>query len=187
MQQITQRSRVIVGLLSLAVLVGAALTSSPAQAQSTGVGPYFAPPAWNRTLPSAARFMILSNFASAAVLDRETGLVWEKSPTDALLWDTSRRACLDKAVGGRKGWRLPSIPELASLIDPNQSNPALPSGHPFVILPFNHEHWSATTNADITTRAWLVEFRNYGAVGENDKDRTAHVWCVRGPMNADAY
>jgi hypothetical protein len=168
------------------VLVGAALTSSPAQAQ-TGVGPYFAPPAWNRTLPSAARFMILSNFAGAAVLDRETGLVWEKSPTDQAQWGPSRLACIIKNVGGRKGWRLPSITELASLIDPNQSNPALPSGHPFVILPFNHQHWSATTNADITTSAWYVEFRNYGAVGEDDKGRTAHVWCVRGPMNADAY
>ena len=69
MQQRMPHSSVIVGFLSLAVLVGAALTSSPAQAD-TGAGPYYAPPAWDRTLPSAARFMVLTNFASLAVLDR---------------------------------------------------------------------------------------------------------------------
>ena len=69
MQQRRPHSRVMVGLLSLAVLVGAALTSSLAQAD-TGAGPYYAPPAWDRTLPSAGRFMVLTNFASLAVLDR---------------------------------------------------------------------------------------------------------------------
>ena len=34
-------------------------------------------------------------------------------------------------VGGTKGWRLPSVAELASLVDPANSNPALPTGHPF--------------------------------------------------------
>jgi hypothetical protein len=185
MQQQKPRSRVIVGLLSLAVFVGAALTSSPAQAE-TGVGPYYAPPAWARTLPSAARFMTLSNFAGAAVLDRETGLVWEKSPTGALQWGPSRLACINKTVGGRKGWRLPSITELASLIDPNQSNPALPSGHPFLIPPVEHNHGSATTDAVDSTRAWAVDIDG-SHVLSSGKDETTHIWCVRGPMNADQY
>ena len=37
----------------------------------------------------------------------------------------------DKEVGGRKGWRLPSIYELANLVDTTQQNPSLPKGHPF--------------------------------------------------------
>ena len=67
-----------------------------------------------------------------AVLDKETGLVWEKSP------DTTTRTRVDalyyaysKNVGGRGGWRLPKAEELRTLIDPTQRNPALPSGHPF--------------------------------------------------------
>ena len=35
-------------------------------------------------------------------------------------------------LGGRKGYRLPTIEELSSLIDPNQEYPALPVDHPFV-------------------------------------------------------
>src|SRR5690348_14717197 len=42
----------------------------------TAVGTYFVPPASNQTLATNARFVILSNFNSDAVLDRETGLVW---------------------------------------------------------------------------------------------------------------
>jgi len=182
MQQKTQHRGIIVGFLSLSVLVGAALTTSPAQAQNIGVGPYFAPPAWARTLPSAARFMILSNFASAAVLDRETGLVWEKSPDPtSYTWNDSRYQCINKNVWGRKGWRLPSIPELASLIDPNVTpGPTLPLGHPFTgVLP--EVYWSETTNYHNPDAAWYVNFYD-ATVFDIDKTDPTHGWCVRGPM-----
>ena len=57
----------------------------------------------------------LTAFNSDAVLDKETGLVWEKSPaTTAGTSSSARSTCANKAVGGRKGWRLPSMPELAT-------------------------------------------------------------------------
>ena len=34
---------------------------------------------WDKKLPSASRFTILSAFGDAAVRDDETGLVWEKT------------------------------------------------------------------------------------------------------------
>ena len=37
-------------------------------------------PAGDQTLPANKRFLVLSNFANAAVLDKETGLVWERLP-----------------------------------------------------------------------------------------------------------
>ena len=36
------------------------------------------PPTWSQKLPAAQRFVIVLD--GAAVLDKETGLVWEKSP-----------------------------------------------------------------------------------------------------------
>jgi hypothetical protein len=198
MQQRMPHSSIIVGFLSLAVLVGAALTSSLAQAQSVGVGPYYAPPSWNRTLPSAARFMVLTNFASAAVLDRETGLVWEKTPTIiSTTWSGARGTCANLVVvGGRKGWRLPSLPELASLVDPNVTpGPTLPPGHPFTTGPTGVQsanYWSATTLAldppaiVAPTAAWIVNFGT-GNVFAGIKSGGVLVWCVRGAMNADAY
>src|SRR5689334_24283490 len=73
---------------------------------------------WDKKLPGAARFTVLSAFGDAAVRDDETGLVWEKTvETTEMSWTDARARCADKDVGGRKGWRLPSISELASLVD----------------------------------------------------------------------
>jgi hypothetical protein len=33
-------------------------------------GPYYATPSWDQTLPANTRFVVLSNFANAAMLDR---------------------------------------------------------------------------------------------------------------------
>ena len=149
------------------------------------------PQNWDQTLPAATRFVVLSDFANAAVRDNETGLVWEKSPeaTDAI-WTDAALICVNKKVGDRKGWRLPSIPELASLIDPTVTSPGLklPVGHPFTNIQLSQAkgYWSATTMAANAALAWHVFFDN-GAVTGNGKLVTDFVWCVRGPMNADAY
>jgi len=69
--------------------------------------------------------------ADDVVLDKETGLVWERAPSSGMMnWDTAVCNCYDKYLGGRKGWRLPTIEELTSFVDPN-NNPTLPVGHPF--------------------------------------------------------
>ena len=75
MPQQRRCSGIIIGLLSLGLLAGTAVTASPAQAAS-GPGPYYAEPAWDRKM-GAGRFLILTNWNSEAVLDKETGLVWE--------------------------------------------------------------------------------------------------------------
>ena len=78
--------------LGLIVLVMVAFVTGPANAQTTANGPYYATPSWDQTLActttaNCPRFIVLSNMSSAAVLDRETGLVWERSPsTSAFSW-----------------------------------------------------------------------------------------------------
>lgn len=131
-------------------------------------------------------------FNSDAVLDKNTGLVWEKSPTTTVAtpeqWFLARVTCATiKTVGGQKGWRLPSMPELSSLVDPSVASggPTLPPGHPFLNVQ-NTFYWSATTNAENSTVAWLVDFGT-GNVGGSGKTNSFQVWCVRGGMNADQY
>ena len=142
---------------------------------------------WDDKVAGKARWMVLKEFSEEAVLDKETQLVWEKSPSmTTSFWFDARRTCADKAVGNRKGWRLPAFAELATLIDPTApSAPFLPLLHPFIdVQPQNY--WSATTDADFVFDAWIVDFSS-GFVGTGDKFSPFYTWCVRGGMNADKY
>jgi len=135
------------------------------------------PPTWSQKLPAAQRFVEVLD--GAGVLDKETGLVWEKSPdTTARTWTEAIYYCYNKTVGGRKGWRLPTVDELESLVDPTQFSPALPSGHPFLNVR-SVDYWSSTTYASTTDHAWFVSMF-VGEVGNYDKSFYNSVWPVRG-------
>ena len=164
----------------------------PGVAQTTSNGPYYATPAWDQklqcdTLATCPRFIVLSNWNSDAVLDRETGLVWERSPstTSTFTWEDAQTHCNQLNVGNRKGWRLPTIQELASLVDPTQSNPALPAGHPFSNVLSFVPYWSATTGATDASRAWVVLFGSGDVVSGFPKSLTGLAWCVRGGQGVD--
>jgi hypothetical protein len=148
--------------------------------------------AWSNVIPNASkRFVVLDDFMNQAVLDRETGLVWERAPASSpLSWlgqNGARGYCAEKNVGGRKGWRLPAIIELSSLIDPavQAPGPTLPAGHPFTGIQSSF-YWSTSTFVDLPDNAWGVNFHN-GTVTPGVKVGAVPVWCVRGPMNADVY
>jgi hypothetical protein len=145
---------------------------------------------WDQKLAASKRFVVLASFNNEAVLDKETQLVWERAPaTTTQTWTSGLHACLQSTKGGRKGWRLPSVTELASLIDPSVASPGptLPAGHPFTAnAPSGAIYWSATSNAATPTLAWLVSFGS-GNVFTLNKVDTDRVWCVRGGMNADQY
>jgi|RhiMetdeSRZDD1v2_1073273.scaffolds.fasta_scaffold721485_1 hypothetical protein len=143
------------------------------------------PPTWSAILPAESRFKLV--MGNAAVLDRETGLVWEQSPdTTHFAWgDISFDLfCNDKAVGNRKGWRIPTIEELASLVDPSVPLPGrtLPSGHPFSNV--QATYWSANTTLSDTSSAWAVFFED-GAVSPAKKFNGFFLWCVRGGQGID--
>ncbi len=181
MKQRRRRNRFIIGVLALGLLAGGALTARPAQAVD---GPYYAKPAWDQ-VKGAGRFLVLTNWNKEAVLDKATGQVWEKAPiVPATSWWNARDTCANKAVGGRKGWRLPSVVELSNLVDPANADPALPTGSPFSI--FSIGYWSASAHAELSTGACLVDFFN-GLVLSPGKTDSGLVWCVRDGMNAEAY
>ena len=139
---------------------------------------------WDKNLPNASRFSLLANFGGAAVRDNNTGLVWEQSPSTALRdWASATNDCVSKAVGGAFGWRLPSVIELNSVRDPSLPPPYVPNLFSGVQA---SNYWTATTVASTPDAAWDVRFLN-GLVSRSSKGGNLLVWCVRGPMNADAY
>jgi hypothetical protein len=171
----------IIAILT-AMLIVPGMVKAGSLEPSAGPGPTMKtldeiPPTWSQKLPAAQRFVIVLD--GEAVLDKETGLVWEKSPdTTKRTWLNAITHCYLKNVGGRSGWRLPTIEELASLIDTTRSNPALPTGHPFLNVQSDF-YWSSTPLADNTVNAWGVTL-SLGLVGFANKSTTFYVWPVRG-------
>lgn len=188
--QVKRRQRWLVRLMAMGSMVAVLSASGPVQAQTTSNGPYYATPSWDQTLSPATRFILLSNFNSEAVLDRETGLVWQRSLTDpsTIEWARARSRCVRARVGnGELGWRLPSVTELMSLIDPTQEKPALPPNHPFLGVIPDGFYWSSTKSAQVPTSTWVVNMSTGIASEEPQGNDQVHIWCVRGGMNAAAY
>jgi hypothetical protein len=189
--------------LGLSVFCALAVLNGPADAQTTANGPYYATPSWAQQLQrdtqaTCPRFIVLSNWSSEAVLDRETGLVWERSPqtgqgagNDPVDWSTARLSCAQRDVGGRVGWRLPSPAELASLEDPSMPFLALklPAGHSFAnVVGLLASYWTATADADLPADdAWVVSFGVHPGAGIQIKGLGALLWCVRGGGPLDSY
>ena len=154
--------------------------------------------AWDENHQGAGRFTVLKSFGGAAVRDNNTGLVWEQAPDGTFRkWgpgigfdpDSATLYCANRIIGGQKGWRLPSMPELASLIEPNAG---LPTNLPFSnSQPFCY--WSATAVADNPGAVWGVNCTvsitspTVAFMTLLYKIEPARAWCVRGGMNADQY
>lgn len=173
--------------LGIIVLVMIGLATSPAKAAGPNVsGPYYTIPSWSQTLPASTRFIVLANMNGDAVLDKETGLVWEKSPSFELFsWGLAHNHCNTLAKGNRMGWRLPTLQELSSLVDPSVAPPILPAGHPFP-SDISGQFWSASSSVLYPTSAWVINFSLYNPQGLLDKlNPNVPAWCVRSGQGVD--
>lgn len=136
------------------------------------------PPSWYQILSADKRFALVMN--DEAVLDKETGLVWERSPSIEIMeqLEDSIKYAYDKIIANRKGWRLPTIEELSSLVDTTQKNPSLPQVHPFHNIQSGF-YYSRTKSGSIGTTTyieWGVDFSD----GHATMYGARYIWCVRG-------
>jgi len=129
--------------------------------------------------------------SNGTVTDNRTGLIWLKNASclssknweDALTYanNLANGTCslTDGSTAGQ--WRLPNRFELESLIDLQNYNFALPTGHPFTGV-VALSYWSSTTDAGAAHQyAWVVRYVSGivdGALKINAA--TLYVWPVRG-------
>ena len=174
------------GRTLIVLIVGAlALSARPTQAQN---GPYYAVPSWDQTLPNSTRFIVV--MGGAAVLDRETGLVWEQAPNVSRNFtqpEAIAQCLVNRTTGGRSGWRLPTLPELSRLLGPTTGGntpTSFPSGTPFS-LASGTSFWTVTPDPFNAGAYYLVfidpsaQFnQTFSAEGLPEA-----VWCTQGPSS----
>lgn len=195
------------GIVYTALLIGGLLVGS-VQAGSLDPPPSAAPggtpaptmktqdqlrPSWDQILPAddtgdpcnSKRFTcVLPGPGGSGVRDNETGLVWVSTPNvfsnNSGSWENAHKGCIQANAFQRFGWRLPSIAELTTLLDPGET-PRLPNGHPFIMDVNRIVFWSATIDAGNAANAWIVRFNNTSpVVASVPKTTSLYFWCVRG-------
>ena len=109
------------------------------------------------------------------VMDRSTGLTWQQSgPEDAMRYADAQNYVKElnhRKFAGYDDWRLPTIPELMSLLEPEEKN-----GDLFIDPIFDKKQrwcWSADTGS-----AWGVYF-NFGHVYWSNMKDAHYVRVVR--------
>lgn len=126
--------------------------------------------------PQSSPLLTLNN--SSTVTDSTTGLMWARSAAaTAMTWKEALAWCDDLTLAGYDDWRLPTIKELASIVEIGGASPAVDTSYfPDTLLAY---YWSSTTNDYYPDDAWLINFSN----GENaygNKLKDYHVRAVRG-------
>lgn len=187
----------LAGALGLAlVLVGARVIQAgpldpPGPVASTLQTLGDLPPSWNQILLAndgadtchSTRFTCI--MGNAAVLDHETGLVWQQAPSaSTVTWVVAIATCEGASTGGRRGWRVPGPEELNSLSTPRLG---LPTGHPFVATA--GAYWSSalfSVDPALSITIDPTALSNPFGWRSRSDSATTRVWCVRGDATQGA-
>ena len=158
---------------------------------------------WGIIADDAQRFQILPSFNNEAVLDRETGLIWQRTPSNTVVnlsYEFAQGQCItETSTGGRFGWRLPTIEEMMSLVKPGNDNIGNPLPPPPAFFNYDQDagrFWTSTTSADDATLVYFFFITfvkppndpgrvGAGALRGGINGASAKVWCVRGGSGID--
>ncbi len=146
-------------------------------------------PAWDKQLTAigadscnTARFQCVlpdnGNPTGAAVLDRETGLVWTRVPSAKMdSWSNSLSNCNGTFKGQRYGWRMPSVDELTTLLLADAPGPFSLGSSP--------SFWTTTRYGGTGSYRIYVDFTGFGNVTQADPSTQLRALCVRGGTSHD--
>jgi hypothetical protein len=147
-------------------------------------------------LPNAQSSLRFVDNGDNTITDTITGLMWRKgtpSPlaSPAVTWAEALEKCEKLTLGGYNDWRLPTVEEWATIIDPSNQFPALAEPNPFENVIVSGPYWSLseyTYGPDYTCDAFgcplkaSVALLYLGYFGHQDKDKKAFIWPVRSTI-----
>ena len=131
---------------------------------------------------ASSRFQCV--LGATAALDRETGLVWRRSPTGATTWNGAQEVCSQIDSSNRSGWRVPTIWELETLEYSGDGATAhqFPPNDPFFGISAPKIYWSSTVYDANTANAHVGDFdESDNVILTAPKTNSHQVFCVRAP------
>ena len=118
--------------------------------------------------------------AGKVVSDSQTKLMWQQGAAGGVYkWVEAKSYCDGLVYAGFKDWRLPSVHELATLVDYSIASPGPTIDQAVFPGTKQNYYWSASVRAGNPSVGWYVNFDS-GNVGNYDVSRSLEVRCVRG-------
>ena len=130
-----------------------------------------------RASATAGRYTLTAD----TVFDTRTTLTWQRIIVDAssggaYTWTEAKAHCQSLTLAGQNPWRLPTVKELASLVDIRSMDPAWDTGaFPSIANWFT---WSSTAYTSDSSLAWSVGTSTGDVLREDAIDHNV-VRCVR--------
>jgi Protein of unknown function (DUF1566) len=116
---------------------------------------------------------------SGIVVDRVTGLSWQRSADSALHAASDAQGYCESLKLSGGGWRLPTRIELLSLLDVSAHNPLI-DVVVFPATPIDHGFWSASQVAGDSLSGWSVAFGfGDGLAFVSPRSASLYTRCVR--------
>jgi alpha-tubulin suppressor-like RCC1 family protein len=141
--------------------------------------------------PDASGAPRFAQKGEGVVADGETGLMWLRNAdvfNGRLPWHVANEYIKQMNAGkrqnfGYKDWRIPTLDEIASLLDRSVTYPSLPVENPFVNVRSDF-YWTSTGGMNIVPYAWSADLGTGGVrLDYVSYCNFLYAWPVRGVAN----
>ena len=109
-----------------------------------------------------------TNNGNGTITDNVTGLMWQQVDGGEMTFENAITYCNNLTLGGLSGWRLPTPIEAYSILNHQNSNPAINTT--FFTLTTAEYWWTSVFENNSTTKVWCTN--SGGGIGNHPKIET---------------
>ena len=158
--------------------------SSEITCQSSSSDDFYGQDAHNSNKCVAQSFTLGTGAQAGTVIDNNTGLIWEQSPSSGTYtWANRATHCNElnsSNYAGINNWRVPNPSELLTIVDNSRYKPAINSN--FTNIPDDGYLWTSTEYFGNTQYAYEFQTSHGKASYYTEKTRSFKVLCVHGDI-----